>query len=230
MLSPPFLSARETESFTSCLCCCLQLRQCNIRKLIMPAPETHSQCSFAVHIFLHTSQEAQEKLKKDWQTKSYNLAAGKNAEQSDTAKLLPSTSYYLFSCCEPQPSFPGNGQVPSKLTQLSQGKAVMISHAEAPRLLFLCAVFCPKTPWSRPACSIAVICRTACRKTTGSSAWLVPGGLTRVPAIELIPSPGTSPDELRRNRGRLKMSAQYSCMFRFKAALWTSAKLFTCWK
>lgn len=50
-------------------------------------------------------------------------------------------------------------------------------------------------------------------------------GLTRVSAIELIPSPGINPNELGRNTGRVKMSAQYFCMFGFKATLWTSAKL-----
>lgn len=131
--------------------------------------------------------------------------------------VCSSTGSHSF-CVEPQPLFPGNGQVPSNLTQLSQGKAVMISLAGAPRLLFPCAVFYPKTPlWSRPACSIAVICRTTCTKTTDSSAWLVPRGLPRVSAIELIPSPGISPKELGRNRGRLKISAWYFCMFSFKA-------------
>lgn len=68
----------------------------------MPAPQTHSQRSFAVHIFPYTAQDAQDKLKKDWQEKSYNLAAGKNAEQPATSKLLPTTSYCLFFYWEPQ--------------------------------------------------------------------------------------------------------------------------------
>jgi len=54
--------------------------------------------------------------------------------------------------------------------------------------------------------------------------------LTRVSAIELIPPLGISPNKLGRNTGRVKMSAQYLCMFRFKAAPWTSAKLFNGWK
>lgn len=56
-----FLTSRESEYFTSWLCCCLQLRQCNMTtKLILPAPQAGSQCSSAGHVSLDSSREAHQ--------------------------------------------------------------------------------------------------------------------------------------------------------------------------
>lgn len=164
LLSPPCLLARETESFTSWLCCCLQFRQCNMtRKLIMLAPQAHSQCPFAMHICLYTlwnaCQPCPDKMKIGLTRKTHPTALLQVRMQSNQpvpiffpsppTSFLPPVNHSHHSREMPKHRQIWLNSVRIKLTW---------SHTQEPsRLSFLYTVFHPKTfLLPGPVCSTVV--------------------------------------------------------------------------
>lgn len=158
------------------------------RKLIMLAPQAHSQCSFAVRISLYASWGACQQKKR----------VGKKTRPTALLQVR-------MQSCQPKPVF-----FPPHITCLScsprsgwtpAGWAVMSSHPGSPQLSLL-STLSSQNPF------VAWGCLQHCQDLLSHSQKshqlfsmaCDKKGLTRVSATELIPTSDISPSEFRRNR------------------------------
>lgn len=171
-----FLTPREREYFTSWLCCCLQLRQCNMTtKLIMPAPQARPQHpllgTFPLSAHERHISPVQDKGGTDWQNPpaaSLQVRAQSSQHQRCLSSRLCGTA------------------IMPRIWMSSVRIKQSWSHT---RLPFLSAVLRPKTPrLPGPAGSTAGTCQAPGRTAPGSRMACDREEVTRVSTIEWIPS------------------------------------------